>query len=106
MLYLGEGSKTNGTTSIASSYPTILRFILSVLKQNYGISPGMIRCELHLRLDQNELATKEYWSKELLYQLIDSAMSRSINVALINQLMIIIRAYVFCNAGTYKFRGN
>lgn len=65
MLYLGEGSKTNGTTSIASSDPTILRFILSVLKQNYGISPGMIRCELHLRLDQNELATKEYWSKEL-----------------------------------------
>jgi len=65
MLYLGEGSKTNGTTSIASSDPRILRFILSVLKHNYDISTDMVRCELHLRMDQDVLVTKSYWSKEL-----------------------------------------
>lgn len=36
MLYLGEGAK-NGTTSIANSDPKVLKFVLKVLKLNYGM---------------------------------------------------------------------
>ncbi len=64
MLYLGEGSK-NGTTSLASSDPKILNFVLSVLQRNYGIGRDMVKCELHLRADQDSQAMKEYWSEEL-----------------------------------------
>lgn len=64
MLYLGEGAKS-GSTSLASSDPKILRFVLSVLKRNYGITSDMVRCDLHLRMDQNEALAKEYWGNEL-----------------------------------------
>jgi len=64
MLYFGEGAK-NGTTSLASSDPKILRFVLAVLKRNYAIAPEMIRCDLHLRMDQNADELKAYWSEEL-----------------------------------------
>lgn len=64
MLYLGEGSK-KGTTSIASSDPTTLRFVLAVLKRNYGVAAETIRCDLHLRADQDPEHLKRYWSKEL-----------------------------------------
>lgn len=64
MLYLGEGAKS-GTTSIANSNPTVLRFVLSVLYRNHKVSPKMLRCDLHLRADQNSEELKRYWSKEL-----------------------------------------
>ncbi len=64
MLYFGEGSK-NGTTSLASSDPKILKFVLEVLKRNYAITKNMVRCELHLRADQDPLQLKDYWSTEL-----------------------------------------
>lgn len=64
MLYLGEGAK-NGTTSIASSDPKILKFVLAVLKRNYHITADMVRCELHLRADQSSEASKRYWSEVL-----------------------------------------
>jgi len=64
MLYMGEGSKTNGT-SIANSNPIILKFVLAVLRINYNVTPDMIRCELHLRADQNADKLKLYWSQEL-----------------------------------------
>lgn len=64
MLYLGEGSK-NGTTSIASSDPNILKFVLIVLERNYGITRDMVKCELHLRADQDPDKLKLFWSKEL-----------------------------------------
>ncbi len=64
MLYLGEGAKKN-TSSLASSDPKILKFILVVLERNYSISKDMVRCELHLRADQNANKAKSYWSKEL-----------------------------------------
>src|SRR5258708_7732530 len=63
MLYLGEGSK-NDTTSLASSSPMILRFVLAVLRRNYKIE-DTIRCELHLRMDQDPLTIKQYWANEL-----------------------------------------
>lgn len=64
MLYWGEGAK-NGSTSISSSDPNILRFVMAVLRTNYAITPAMVRCELHLRADQNGEETKEYWSSQL-----------------------------------------
>lgn len=64
MLYFGEGAK-NATTSLASSDPTILKFVLVVLKRNYGVSSEMIRCDLHLRMDQDADELKAYWSNQL-----------------------------------------
>lgn len=64
MLYLGEGAK-NDRTSIASSDPMILRFILAVVNMNYGITREDVYCELHLRADQDAEETKRYWSQEL-----------------------------------------
>lgn len=64
MLYFGEGSKS-GTTSLASSDPLILKFVLKVLERNYAITPDMVRCELHLRADQDPAKLKQYWSSEL-----------------------------------------
>lgn len=64
MLYLGEGAK-NGTTSLASSDPKILKFVLAILKRNYDVSPTSVRCELHLRADQDAAQMKSYWSQEL-----------------------------------------
>lgn len=64
MLYFGEGAKSN-TTSIASSDPRILKFVLAVLANNYATTPDMVRCELHLRADQDIVETKTYWSATL-----------------------------------------
>lgn len=64
MLYFGEGAKNN-TTAIANSDPKILKFVLKVLEMNYATTTDMVRCELHLRSDQDPLKSKDYWSKEL-----------------------------------------
>ncbi|MDO8591989.1 MAG: hypothetical protein Q7R60_03680 [bacterium] len=64
MLYLGEGAKNN-VTAIGNSDPLILNFFITVLVKQYGMSPTKIRCELHLRMDQNAEEMKKYWSKEL-----------------------------------------
>jgi hypothetical protein len=64
MLYLGEGTKSRGT-SIASSDPMILRFILISLERVYNLDRATIRCELHLRMDQDEDTMKQYWSEQL-----------------------------------------
>ena len=64
MLYLGEGAK-NGTTSIANSNPMVLRFVLAALYRNYGVIPQHIRCDLHLRADQDGSALTSYWMHEL-----------------------------------------
>lgn len=64
MLYLGEGAK-NGSTSIANSDPKVLRFVLYVLKNNYGVTSDSIRCDLHLRMDQDDTKLRLYWSEQL-----------------------------------------
>jgi len=64
MLYFGEGAKNNAT-SLSSSDPNILRFVITVLKRNYNIEPDSIRCDLHLRMDQDDEILKSYWSTEL-----------------------------------------
>lgn len=64
MLYLGEGAKKN-TTAIGNSNPLILKFFIAVLKKKYNITSEQIRCELHLRADQNPDEIKKYWQEEL-----------------------------------------
>ncbi len=64
MLYLGEGAKSN-VTSLASSDSRILRFMIAVLKRNYNIAPESLRCDLHLRMDQDGDESKKHWAKQL-----------------------------------------
>ncbi len=64
MLYFGEGAKRNAT-SIGNSNPLVLRFVLAVLYKNYSLQASDIRCDLHLRADQNGEAMKQYWAKQL-----------------------------------------
>lgn len=63
-LYLGEGSKT-ADTSMGSSNPLILQFFISSLTKLYEVPPESMKCELHLRADQNSKKMKTYWSKIL-----------------------------------------
>jgi hypothetical protein len=64
MLYLGEGFKKTVETAMGNSDSLILRFFVSMLIF-YGVNLKKIKCELHLRADQNVQAIKRYWSKEL-----------------------------------------
>ncbi len=65
MLYLGEGFKKSTETGIGNSDPLVLRFFLAVLKRNYNFDLTTIRCELHLRADQDSESIKQYWSMSL-----------------------------------------
>jgi len=64
-LYLGEGFKKSTETGIGNSDPLILKFFVSVLGKNYKIVPARIKCELHLRADQNPNEMRNYWSRTL-----------------------------------------
>ncbi|MEK7579963.1 MAG: hypothetical protein AAB469_02120 [Patescibacteria group bacterium] len=64
-LYLGEGSKKKIDTSIGNTNPLILKFFITTLVRLYNIPIDKIKCELHLRADQNIYMEKDYWSKEL-----------------------------------------
>lgn len=64
MLYLGEGAKTQ-TTSMVNSNPQIIKFFIKSLQKIFKIDKNSLKCELHLRSDQNELEAMKYWSSEL-----------------------------------------
>jgi len=64
MLYIGEGSKDN-LTSIGNTNPLILKFFISCLYKLYAIKPAEIKCDLHLRYDQDPKSLIRYWSKTL-----------------------------------------
>src|SRR3989338_4079019 len=64
MLYLGEGMK-GSATSMGNSDPLILKFFIAALLQNYDIDKSKIKCDLHLRADQDPKKLRRYWSKEL-----------------------------------------
>ena len=64
MLYFGEGAKSNAT-SIGNSNPVILNFFVTALEILYDFDVSKIKCELHLRADQNIEEVKKYWSKAL-----------------------------------------
>lgn len=65
MLYLGEGTKKSSETSMGNSDPSILKLFLAVLTGIYGINIEKLRCELHIRADQNPKEIKQFWAKEL-----------------------------------------
>lgn len=65
LLYLGEGRKTQPGTSLGSSDPLILQFFIAVLRKNFRVPLEKIKCELHLRADQDPLRQRKYWSKTL-----------------------------------------
>lgn len=64
MLYLGEGSKTN-LTSLGNTNPLVLKFFIKSLKDLYRVDKSEIKCDLHLRSDQNSQEMVGYWSQEL-----------------------------------------
>ena len=64
-LYLGEGGKTSGATSLGSSDPRIARFFIRSLQKIYAVPAESIKCYLHLRADQDPEKMKRYWSHEL-----------------------------------------
>ncbi len=65
ILYLGEGSKKSDMTSMGNSDARILRFFVEALHRLYHIPRTDMRCELHLRDDQNISTAIQYWSREL-----------------------------------------
>ena len=65
ILYFGEGSKKNCETAIGSSDPLMLKFFVTLLKNNYHVDIKKIRCELGLRADQDPEKMKRFWAREL-----------------------------------------
>lgn len=65
ILYWGEGGKSSEDTSIGNSDPKILNFFLVCLREIYNFDIKTIKCELHIRADQNPESMKIYWSKQL-----------------------------------------
>jgi len=63
-LYLGEGNKGN-YMALANSDPLIVLFYIKCMSILYNISPSTIRCNLHLRNDQDEMVVKKFWSSKL-----------------------------------------
>lgn len=65
ILYLGEGFKTKSGLGLGNSDPLILKFFIKALIKNYSFDVHKIKCELHLRVDQDPTKMKRFWSKEL-----------------------------------------
>ncbi|MDO8561399.1 MAG: hypothetical protein Q7S05_01070 [bacterium] len=65
LLYLGEGAKRSVMTAIGNSDPLILRFFVRMLQRLYQIPPTDMKCELHLRSDQDAKKITRYWSRVL-----------------------------------------
>ncbi len=63
-LYLGEGAKSN-VTSMGNSNPKILKFLINSVDKLYGIKPKDIKCDIHIRSDQNGEELNKYWSDTL-----------------------------------------
>ncbi len=63
-LYLGEGAKSN-VTSMGNSNPKILKFLINAVDKLYGIKTKDIKCDIHIRSDQNGEQLNKYWSKTL-----------------------------------------
>lgn len=65
ILYLGEGMKKSGITSLGNSDPHILRFFVESLRRLYAVPLEEMRCELHIRADQNPAKLIRHWSATL-----------------------------------------
>jgi hypothetical protein len=65
ILYLGEGFKRKSVTGIGNSDPMILLFFVNAISKIYNIEVNKMRCNLHLRADQDSEKLKLYWSNVL-----------------------------------------
>lgn len=65
ILYLREGFKTRVGLGMGNSDPLILKFFINALLNIYKLDENKIKCELHLRADQDPEAKKQYWSDQL-----------------------------------------
>lgn len=64
MLYWGEGAKSGGM-SLGNSDPVLLRFFITAIWHCYDVPKEKIRCQLHLRMDQDAKELTEYWAATL-----------------------------------------
>jgi hypothetical protein len=78
MLYLGEGSKKHGETSLGSSDPAIARFFIYAVHNCFDIPIERFRCGLNLRADQDPVEMKKYWASQLELPL-ENIMSASLD---------------------------
>lgn len=65
MLYLGEGFKMRSSIGLGNANPHILQLYVRLLRLVYTIDVSKFRCNLHLRMDQEEEKEKEFWSQTL-----------------------------------------
>ena len=65
LLYLGEGMKKSGVTAMGNSDPLILKFFVAMLRRLYEVPIHDMKCEIHLRADQDPKKIKRYWSRML-----------------------------------------
>jgi hypothetical protein len=65
MLYWGEGFKKSAGTGMGNADPEVLQFFLYSLRKLYKLDESKIKCELHLRADQNAEKLRKFWSEAL-----------------------------------------
>ena len=61
-LYAGEGSKTNGTVSMANTNPRLLRIFVTWLRRNFDVDESRLRAKLYLHEGLDVLGATEHWS--------------------------------------------
>jgi hypothetical protein len=64
-LYLGEGFKARVGAGMGNSDCKILRFFVNILRSEFKVPVEKLKCELHLRADQDSEELKKYWSQSL-----------------------------------------
>lgn len=65
ILYLGEGMKKSVVTAMGNSDPLILKFFVAMLHRLYKVPVHDMKCEIHIRADQDPQKIKRYWSRIL-----------------------------------------
>lgn len=65
MFYLAEGTKKESSIVIANSSPEVLKSFLNLFRYLYKPDESKLRCCLHLRKDQSDKQSKNYWSEIL-----------------------------------------
>ena len=63
-LYLGEGMKAH-RTAMGNSDPVLLRFFVNMLRRIYNVPTQEMKCELHLRADQDPKSAITFWAGAL-----------------------------------------
>lgn len=64
-LYMGEGSKTPGSVSMANTNPVVLRTFVTWLRRTFVIDEARLRARLYLHEGLDLRAATEFWSRTL-----------------------------------------